>query len=57
MTTTGTIRAASLGSTLVSATFAAFIGFGMLYVSGLAQFGALHDAAHDVRHATGFPCH
>ncbi len=36
---------------------AAFLGFAMLYVAGFAQSAVLHDAAHDVRHAAGFPCH
>ena len=36
---------------------ALLIGFGILYVTGHAQATAIHDAAHDVRHATGFPCH
>ncbi|MFK7867357.1 MAG: CbtB domain-containing protein [Alphaproteobacteria bacterium] len=33
------------------------IGLGALFLSGHAQSSALHDAAHDVRHVAGFPCH
>ena len=33
------------------------LGVGIIVVSGHVQAAALHDAAHDVRHATGFPCH
>lgn len=33
------------------------LGFGMIALGGLVQAETLHDAAHDVRHATGFPCH
>ncbi|WP_317056899.1 CbtB domain-containing protein [Roseovarius rhodophyticola] len=33
------------------------LGFGIITVAGHVQAAALHDAAHDVRHATGFPCH
>jgi cobalt transporter subunit CbtB len=33
------------------------IGFGIIGVAGHVQADTLHDAAHDVRHATGFPCH
>lgn len=33
------------------------IGFGLIAMGGLVQAETLHDAAHDVRHATGFPCH
>mgnify|MGYP000149031058 CR=1 FL=1 len=29
----------------------------ILFVAGHAQSATLHDAAHDVRHSTGFPCH
>ena len=35
----------------------AFLGVAVLFVAGHAQSAALHDAAHDLRHATGFPCH
>ena len=33
------------------------IGAALVFTAGLAQSETLHDAAHDVRHATGFPCH
>jgi len=36
---------------------AAAIGLGIVTLAGHVQAAALHDAAHDVRHATGFPCH
>ena len=37
----------------------ALLGFGiaMLYGVGFATTDAVHNAAHDTRHATGFPCH
>lgn len=35
----------------------ALIGLGIVSVAGNVQASALHDAAHDVRHVTGFPCH
>lgn len=35
----------------------AALGALLLFLAGQAQSAALHDAAHDVRHATGFPCH
>ncbi|MBO9410221.1 MULTISPECIES: CbtB-domain containing protein [Ruegeria] len=37
--------------------FAVVLGLGIISVTGHVQAAALHDAAHDVRHATGFPCH
>ena len=36
---------------------AAFLGLLILFVAGHSQSDILHAAAHDVRHATGFPCH
>ena len=42
---------------LMSAVFAMILGVGIIAVTGHVQAAALHDAAHDVRHATGFPCH
>lgn len=36
---------------------AALLGVTMIVLAGHVQAAALHDAAHDVRHATGFPCH
>lgn len=55
--TTQTLSASQSKSGLVAAVFAAFLGFSVVAVTGLAQAETLHDAAHDVRHATGFPCH
>ena len=44
-------------SAVMAAVFVAALGGALLFVAGHAQSAALHDAAHDVRHATGFPCH
>lgn len=44
-------------SALLSVLFVALLGGTVLFMAGHAQSAALHDAAHDVRHATGFPCH
>lgn len=49
--------AAKSASGIVSIVFVALIGATVLFVAGHAQSATLHDAAHDVRHATGFPCH
>lgn len=55
-TQTQSIRAVGAG-TLLSVLAAAFLGLSLITVAGHVQAGALHDAAHDMRHATGFPCH
>jgi cobalt transporter subunit CbtB len=44
-------------SALLAVLFMALLGGGLLFAAGHAQSATLHDAAHDVRHATGFPCH
>ena len=38
-------------------TLAFITGLALLMASGYAQATALHDAAHDGRHAMAFPCH
>ena len=53
LTKTGTIAQ----SIVLQALFAGLIGLMLITVTGHVQAAALHDAAHDVRHATGFPCH
>ncbi len=42
---------------ILSIILAALLGLLVIYVAGHSQYHILHDAAHDVRHATGFPCH
>lgn len=55
--TTLTQTAAISTTPMIATIFAAVIGLGIIAVTGHVQAAALHDAAHDVRHATGFPCH
>lgn len=33
------------------------LGLVMLYSVGFSSFTRAHSAAHDTRHASGFPCH
>ena len=44
-------------TSLLSLCAVALMGLGLVTVAGHVQATTLHDAAHDVRHATGFPCH
>lgn len=44
-------------SELLPIVMAALIGMAIVVITGHVQASAIHDAAHDVRHATGFPCH
>jgi cobalt transporter subunit CbtB len=50
-------RSHSLPQRLTAGLAALFFGSVLLYGVGLAQDGRLHNAAHDTRHAIGFPCH
>jgi cobalt transporter subunit CbtB len=34
-----------------------FIGASAIFMVGLSDMSAAHNAAHDTRHAIGFPCH
>ena len=54
---TATAAQTTSASALVSVIAIAALGLGVIFVAGHVQAGTLHDAAHDVRHATGFPCH
>lgn len=57
MTTTALSRASDKTTALLSVLGMAILGFTILFAAGHAQSATLHDTAHDVRHATGFPCH
>lgn len=57
-TQTQNLTASKAGlSTIGAALFVAAMGIGLMFVTGHVQAATLHDAAHDMRHATGFPCH
>ncbi len=38
-------------------TFAALLGVFVIGGVGFSHISAVHNATHDVRHATAFPCH
>jgi cobalt transporter subunit CbtB len=42
---------------VLPALVAVALGVAILYAAGFAQIPELHNAAHDTRHAAGFPCH
>lgn len=52
-----TTAIAPVRTEVLSVLFAAVVGIGIIFVAGHVQAYTLHEAAHDVRHATGFPCH
>lgn len=50
------VRTAS-STRLAAGVIATLLGVFILYGAGFAQPNALHNAAHDTRHAFTFPCH
>jgi cobalt transporter subunit CbtB len=42
---------------LVPAMFAALLGALLIWGVGFSPVEVVHNAAHDSRHSTGFPCH
>lgn len=56
-TSTKTLATSGAAELIRAALFSALIGGALLFVAGHAQSATLHEAAHDIRHATGFPCH
>lgn len=42
---------------LIAALLAFVFGIGLVYTTGFSYPAAIHNAAHDTRHALSFPCH
>jgi cobalt transporter subunit CbtB len=55
-TATQTQTSISQSRRLIAAATLAF-GLGVVFLAGFANSAALHNAAHDTRHAVAFPCH
>ncbi len=47
----------SASARLTTALFAGVFGIALLYFAAFAHSGALHNGAHDTRHAIVAPCH
>ncbi len=54
---TATIASLSVSQRLIAGVLALFIGFVLVGGVGFASDMAIHNGAHDTRHALGFPCH
>ncbi len=55
--TTQTLSQTKAGTSVLPIIGAAALGLFLIFVAGVSQAAALHDAAHDTRHALVFPCH
>ena len=57
MTTTTISSTRILSKRTTAGIISLFIGLTMVFTVGLSHVSAVHNAAHDTRHAIGFPCH
>ncbi len=51
------VQTLSVSQRIIAGSLALFIGMFLIAGTGFAQNLALHNGAHDTRHAIGFPCH
>jgi len=54
---TVTVSSLSLSQRLIAGGLALFLGLVLVGGIGFASDMAVHNGAHDTRHALGFPCH
>lgn len=57
MTTKSISITSSISQRVMAGFICLFIGSAMIFTIGLSPISAVHNAAHDTRHAIGFPCH
>jgi cobalt transporter subunit CbtB len=55
--TSTTTSSLSISQRLIAGGLALFIGLVLIGGVGFASDMAIHNGAHDTRHALGFPCH
>jgi cobalt transporter subunit CbtB len=51
------LKKVSVHSKNVQIAMSALLGVVILMVVGFAPVEVIHNATHDTRHSTGFPCH
>ena len=51
------VPSSAISSRFVQIACAGFLGLFVIAGAGLSPIEAIHNAAHDVRHSLGFPCH
>ena len=57
MTTKTLATQVAISKRMVVGLVCMFIGASAIFMVGLSNIGVAHNAAHDTRHAIGFPCH
>ncbi|MGH6854283.1 MAG: CbtB domain-containing protein [Aestuariivirga sp.] len=57
MTTRTNIVQLSASQRIAAGLVCVFIGATLMFTVGLSHMSLAHNAAHDTRHAIGFPCH
>jgi cobalt transporter subunit CbtB len=57
MTTRTVSRGVNASQRIAIGVVSFFLGSFLVFGVGLAHDSRLHNAAHDTRHAIGFPCH
>ena len=54
---TQTVTVSRSSTSLAAILAVLFLGIALVMIAGHVQGETLHGAAHDIRHAAGFPCH
>ncbi|MDE2446727.1 MAG: CbtB-domain containing protein [Alphaproteobacteria bacterium] len=57
MTTSTLNGTVSISQRIKAGLVCLLIGVSLVFVAGMSQMSFAHSAAHDTRHAIGFPCH
>lgn len=57
MTTLTKTQSLSISQRLAAGLVCIFVGTSAIFTVGLSHMAFAHNAAHDTRHALGFPCH
>jgi cobalt transporter subunit CbtB len=57
MNSTISLGTLSVSQRLIAGALTLFIGLTLIGGAGFAGNMAIHNGAHDMRHAIGFPCH
>ena len=57
MTTKTLATSVVISKRMIAGFVCLFIGASAIFMVGLSDMSVAHNAAHDTRHAIGFPCH